>query len=771
MDIIELLESFFKKNNQAVSISGLYKALKVKDSDKDAFLDALFELEKAGKIIYQDNMYIKVPCNSDLYHGKLQISNKGNFYLSINKSSRINIKNFRQYRLKKDDTIYVVKRESKRTETYKKYFEGDIVRVVTRESLPKDNYLAKGIIKKEYLSGKYYIQVENKKYYIKSKNMRSAYPGDLVSIHLGTKGSLDEVKVLNIIKRKNDTHIFKCIEHEGVKKWLPLGTTYFEISSIPEEEYESGSLVLAALKLKEGKYYLDIKEKVTSRYNEATINSATENNFSLEFDKQIIKEAENIIFLNPKPDFSERRDLRNLVTVTIDSLHAKDLDDAISLEEKKGVYYLYVSIADVSSYVPFESSLFNEAIKRGTSVYPLDAVIPMFPQKVSNEICSLNPHTDKLALTCMMKIDGNGNVIDFEIFNSIINSNYKMSYDSVNNLLSGKEYDYDYLPFYQLLFRMQRLSNIIQNKRIENGSLFLQTSEYGFNMDELGNFMSLEENEKGPAQSIIENFMIMANKTIADYAYYLELPFVYRNHEPPTNMGLDKLKSNLKYEKVVMNRLNSITNPNILKKVLVSILANTTKEEATFISEIVLKSMTRAYYDNKSIGHYGLGLDRYATFTSPIRRGPDLLNHYALNAILNYDKEGKVVLETLQKKLPKLCEHLTERQIAAENVEKETSYTALKELSNTSLVGRLSQVIQNCAFIKLEDSVMGLIHTNNRYAISLKRQCLIDKKEKKTYNIDDTIILRICSEKNIASFIPLEIEEQEKKIIKRRDEI
>ena len=771
MNVIELLEIFFKKNNQAISISNLYKILKIQDSDKDAFLDALFELEKAGKIIFQDDMYVKVPYDSNLYRGKLQISNKGNFYISINKSSRINIKNFRQYRLKKDDTIYVVKRESKRTETYKKYFEGDIIRVVTRESMPKDNYLAKGIVKKEYLSGKYYIQVENKKYYIKSKNMRSAYPGDLVTIYLGSKDSLDEVKILNIIERKNDTHIFKCIEYKGVKKWLPLGTTYFEISSIPEEKYESGSLVLASLKHKEGKYYLDIKEKVVSRYNEATINSATENKFSLEFDKQIIKEAENIIFLNPKPDYSKRRDLRNLVTVTIDSLHAKDLDDAISLEEKDGLYYLYVSIADVSFYVPFESSLFDEAIKRGTSIYPLDAVIPMFPQKISNDICSLNPHTDKLALTCMMKIDINGNVLDFEIFNSIINSNYKMSYDNVNNLLSGKEYDYDYLPFYQLLFRMQRLSNIIQNKRIENGSLFLQTSEYGFNMDEFGNLMSLEENEKGPAQSIIENFMIIANKTVADYAYYLELPFVYRNHEPPTNMGLDKLKSNLKHEKVVINRLHSITNPNILKKVLVSILANTTKEEATFISEIVLKSMTRAYYDNKSIGHYGLGLDRYATFTSPIRRAPDLLNHYALNAILNYDKEKEAVLETLQKKLPKLCEHLTERQIAAENVEEETSYTILKELSNTSLVGRLSQVIQNCAFIKLEDSVMRLIHTSDRYAISLKRQCLIDKKEKKTYNIDDTIILRICSEKNIASFIPLEIEEQEKILIKRRDEI
>ncbi len=771
MGIIELLENFFRKNNWAISISNLYKILKIQDSDKDDFLDALFELEKAGKIIYQDNMYVKVSCESNLYQGKLQLSNKGNFYININKSNRINIKNFRQYKLKKDDTIYVVKRKSKKTETHKQYFEGDIIRVVKRESLPNDNYLAKGIVKKEYLSGKYYIQVENKKYYINSKNMKSAYPGDLVTIHLGNKNSLDEVTILNIIKRKNDTHIFKCVEYKGVKEWLPLGTTYFEISSIPEEKYESGSLVFASLKYKEGKYYLDIKEKVESRYNEATINSATENNFSLDFDKQIIKEVENIILLNRKFDYSKRRDLRSLVTVTIDSVHAKDLDDAISLEEKDGFYYLYVSIADVSSYVPFESSLFNEAMKRGTSVYPLDTVIPMFPQQISNDICSLNPHTDKLALTCMMKIDVNGNVLDFEIFSSIINSNYKMSYDSVNNLLLGKEYNYDYLPFYQLIFRMQKLSNIIQNKRIENGSLFLQTSEYDFNMDELGNFMSLEENEKGPAQSIIENFMIIANKTVADYAYYLELPFVYRNHEPPTNMGLDKLKSNLKYEKILINRLNSITNPNVLKKVLVGILTNTTKEEAAFISEIVLKSMTRAYYDNKSIGHYGLGLDRYATFTSPIRRAPDLLNHYALNAILNYDKDGEVVLEALQKKLPKLCPYLTERQIAAENVEKETSYIMLKELSNTSLVGRLSQVIQNCAFVKLEDSVMGLIHTSDRYAINLKRQCLIDKKEKRIYNIDDTIILRICSDKNIASFIPLEIEEQEKILIKRRDEI
>ena len=769
MKAIELIENFFKKNNQAVSISNLYKILKIQDSNKDDFLDALFELEKKGKIIYQDNMFIKVPCNSNLYHGKLQISNKGNFYISINKSSRINIKNFRQYKLKKDDIIYVVKRESRKTETYKKYFEGDIIRVVTRESMQKDSYLAKGIVKKEYLSEKYYIQIENKKYYINSKNMKSAYPGDLVTIHLGNKDSLDEVKVLNIIKRKNDTHIFKCIEYKGVKRWLPLGTTYFEISSIPEEKYESGSLVLASLKLKEGKYYLDIKEQVVSNYNEETINSATENGFSLEFDKNIIKELDNIKFQTSSVD---RRDLRNLMTITIDSIHAKDLDDAISLEEKGGFYYLYVSIADVSSYVPFESLLFNEAIKRGTSVYPIDSVIPMFPQKISNEICSLNPYEDKNALTCMMQIDVKGNVLNFEIFNSIIKSDYKMSYDKVNNILLGKEYDYNYLPFYQMLFSMQKLSNIIQNNRIENGALFLQTSELNFNVDEFSNPISIEENEKGPAQSMIENFMIIANKTVADYAYYLDLPFVYRNHEQLTNIEIDKLKSNLKREKILINKLHSLSNPNILKKVLVNILSNISKEEATYVSEIVLKSMTRAYYDSKSIGHYGLGLDRYATFTSPIRRAPDLLNHYVLNAIINYDEESEVILNILRKKLPKICDHLTERQIAAETVEKETSYVMLKELSNISVSGKLSQVIKNCAFIKIEDSVMGLIHANDRYLIDLKKQCLIDKRENITYNIDDIISLKICSEKNIGSFIPLEIESKKSKnLIKRRDEI
>ena len=364
------------------------------------------------------------------------------------------------------------------------------------------------------------------------------------------------------------------------------------------------------------------------------------------------------------------------------------------------------------------------------------------------------------------------NVLNFEIFNSIIKSDYKMSYDKVNNILLGKEYDYNYLPFYQMLFSMQKLSNIIQNNRIENGALFLQTSELNFNVDEFSNPISIEENEKGPAQSMIENFMIIANKTVADYAYYLDLPFVYRNHEQLTNIEIDKLKSNLKREKILINKLHSLSNPNILKKVLVNILSNISKEEATYVSEIVLKSMTRAYYDSKSIGHYGLGLDRYATFTSPIRRAPDLLNHYVLNAIINYDEESEVILNILRKKLPKICDHLTERQIAAETVEKETSYVMLKELSNISVSGKLSQVIKNCAFIKIEDSVMGLIHANDRYLIDLKKQCLIDKRENITYNIDDIISLKICSEKNIGSFIPLEIESKKSKnLIKRRDEI
>ena len=771
MNIIELIENYFRKNNQATSINSLYKALKISDDDKDLFLDALYELEKDGKIIFQNNMYFKVPYNSDLYHGKLKISNKGNFYISIDNNHRINIKNYRQYKLKKDDIIYVVKKENKNSKKHKEYIEGDIIRVVTKEGFQKDKYLAKGKIKKEYLSGKYYIQIKNERYYIKSQNMQSAYPGDLVTILLDNKNSTRDVRVLDIIERKSKNHIFKCVQYNGIKKWIPLGTAYFEINSIPKDEYTEGTLVLASIRKKDDKYYLDIKEQIKSIYSEATINSATENNFDLEFDKNLIDNIENIIILNNNLDFGKRRDLRNLMTVTIDSTNAKDLDDAISLEEKNGYYYLYVSIADVSNYVPFDSTIFNEAIKRGTSVYPLDMVIPMFHPKISNGLCSLNAHKDKFALTCMMKIDKNGNVLDFEIFNSIINSDYKMSYDCVNNLLLGKDYDYDYFPFYQMLFRMQKLSNIIQNKRIENGSLFLQTNEICFNTDEFCNPISLHENEKGPAQSMIENFMIIANKTVADYAYYLDLPFVYRNHEPPTIMGLEKLKSTLKNEKLLIHKLNSMTNPNALKKVLVKILSTTSKEEATYISEIVLKSMTRAYYDSKSIGHYGLGLDRYATFTSPIRRGPDLLNHYSLNAIINYNEEGQIILDSLRKRLPVLSQHLTERQIAAENVEKETSYAILTELSNTSIVGNLTQVIKNCAFVRLDGGIMGLIYTNDRYKINLKKDYLIDTKDNIVYNIGDTISLKICNEKNICSFIPLEIENEEnKKLVKRRDE-
>lgn len=752
LNIKKLIRDYFEKNNQAISTTTLYKTLNLPPSNEDIFLDSLYELEQEGKIIYYHNQYIKVPSTSTLYQGKLNISNKGNYYLNID-NNRIIIPNSSKYSLKVGDIIYVVKKEKTISSNYKKYIEGDIIRVVQREKISIDNFLIKATLRKEYATGKYFIESSTKKIYIKNKNINSAYPGDLVTISFSD--DIDNIRVINIIKRKNPYHIFKCVEHNEVKKWIPLGTTYFDIESSPSIEYSQGSLVLAEIIIKNNQYYLNIQKEIKSEYNEVIINSALENNFSLEFNPNSIIEMKKNLSINKQ---IKRKDLRNLPTITIDSNHAKDLDDAISLEEKNGFYYLYIHIADVSYYIPYGSLLFNESIKKGTSIYPLDSVIPMLPPELSNDICSLNPNIDKLTLTCMVKLDNSGNILDFDIFNSIIKSDYRMTYNEVNDLLLGKDYNYEYLPYYQLLFSMQKLSNIIQNKRIENGSLFLQTSEYALNLDEFSCPISIEENEKGPAQQIIENFMITANKVIADYSYYLDLPFVYRNHEPPSSINLNKLKGEFKKEKIILNKLNSIKNPNLLKKLLVNILTNMTKEEAAYVSEIILKSMTRAYYSDKNIGHYGLGLERYATFTSPIRRGADLLNHYALNAIINYSVQSEEILNHLRKELSKICEHLTEREIASENVERETNFIALKELANNNLKGKLLQVIQKCAFIKIEDSVIGIIHSNNRYVIDFKNERLIDTDDNTIYHIGDNLLLKISNTKNIGSFLSLDIE-------------
>jgi VacB/RNase II family 3'-5' exoribonuclease len=415
---------------------------------------------------------------------------------------------------------------------HNKYHEGNIVRVVKQVNEEEHNgiSLIKGTLERDYDSNKLFLRKDNHKYFVTTGKTASAYPFDVVTILINSVTK--EIEVKDIIKRKHDKHVFECIEKNGVKKWSPVGTEYFEIEEKPRERDQIGQRVLASLTKVDDKYTINIEKEINAKtkIEKVVVSSLLEHGFNTSFSTRALNEAEKVAI---SKDNFPRRDLRNLETFTIDSYHAKDLDDAISLTREKDNFILYVSIADVSFYVRPGMQLFEEALTKTTSIYPANTVSPMLPTILSNNACSLNPNEDKYALTLKVILDSMGNTKDFEILPSIIRSNLKMSYEKVDNLLLGKDKPLEYLPHYKTLINMYHLANLLQNKRLEKGMLGLEGIDINFDIDDLGNPLSINERFKGPASMMIENFMLLANQTVADFAYYLGIPFVYRNHEGP----------------------------------------------------------------------------------------------------------------------------------------------------------------------------------------------------------------------------------------------
>ncbi len=478
----------------------------------------------------------------------------------------------------------------------------------------------------------------------------------------------------------------------------------------------------------------------------------------------------------PAEEIKKRKDLRLLPTFTIDSEDAKDLDDAVSIEKVGSNYKLYVSIADVSYYVRPSMALFKEAIELGTSVYPPGLVYPMLPQKLSNEVCSLNPNEDRLTKTCEILLDKEGNVLDYQIYNSVINSNYKMSYQKVNKLLEGKEIVEEYLPYYHNLIEMYQLSNLLQNKRLNQGFLCLESEDIKIKIDSSGNPIQIEENDKGPAQLLIENFMVLTNTCVSEYAYWLDIPFVYRNHEPPEAQKARQLESNLSVLHQKIKRISNIQEPKMLQKVLLSLIEGTTKEEAKYISDIFLKSFSKAYYSNMNKGHYGLALDFYGTFTSPIRRASDLLNHLFMEEIIN-PNEKIDNLESIKENLELICSHISLQEENAEHVEADINAKLLYQLGlqykDKTLDGKIVFLTDSMMYIKTEQQIPGFILLNKKYKYDFVKKEVRDCKNGFTYHIGNSIPIRLEREQKNGSILAFHIDksklEQEKQLIKRRD--
>lgn len=432
----------------------------------------------------------------------------------------------------------------------------------------------------------------------------------------------------------------------------------------------------------------------------------------VDFSSKIMKQVENVSNEVSKADMAGRLDLRDWQTVTIDGEDAKDLDDAITLVKEGELYKLGVHIADVSNYVQENSALDVEALKRGTSVYLVDRVIPMLPHKLSNGICSLNAGENRLALSCIMMIDAKGNVVDHTIAETVIRVDRRMSYTSVKKILEEhdeterREYE-ELVPMFEL---MQELAAILRKKRMKRGSIDFDFPETKIILDEKGRPVEIKPYDRNVATKIIEDFMLIANETVAQDYFWQELPFVYRTHENPDAEKIKKLGTFINNFGYTIHIGQDEVHPKELQKLLMKI--DGTPEEA-LISRLTLRSMKQAKYTTINTGHFGLATNYYCHFTSPIRRYPDLQIHRIIKDNLRGRMNtGKI--DHYEKILPEVAKHSSEMERRADEAERETDKLKkveyMEERIGQVFEGVISGVTEWGFYVELPNTIEGLVH-------------------------------------------------------------
>ncbi len=434
----------------------------------------------------------------------------------------------------------------------------------------------------------------------------------------------------------------------------------------------------------------------------------------VEFSEKIMNQVEHVANEVSEADMAGRRDLRDLQMVTIDGEDAKDLDDAVSLTMDGAYYQLGVHIADVTNYVQENSALDWEARERGTSVYLVDRVIPMLPHKLSNGICSLNAGENRLALSCLMTIDQKGEVVSHELVESVIKVDRRMSYTSVKKILEehdeAERREYEALvPMFEL---MRELAEILRKKRRKRGSIDFDFPETKILLDQEGHPIDIKPYDRNVATKIIEDFMLIANETVAEHFYWLELPFVYRTHDTPDPEKIAKLGTFIRNFGYLLKSQQEEIHPKELQKLLAK--AEDTPEEA-LISRLTLRSMKQAKYTVDCTGHFGLACQYYCHFTSPIRRYPDLQIHRIIKEQLRGKLNEKRIAH-YQEILPEVTKHSSDMERRADEAERETDKLKkaeyMEERIGSIYEGVISSITSWGVYVELPNTVEGMIHVS-----------------------------------------------------------
>ena len=469
-----------------------------------------------------------------------------------------------------------------------------------------------------------------------------------------------------------------------------------------------------------------------------------------EFPEEVMKEVESVPAQVDEKDKKGRRDMRDIQMVTIDGEDAKDLDDAISIEKlENGMYRLGVHIADVTHYVKEKSPLDKEAYERGTSIYLVDRVIPMLPHKLSNGICSLNAHVDRLALTCMMDIDQNGNVRNHEIVETLINIDERMTYTNVKKILldHDEELQTRYKDFIPMFKTMEELADILRKKRFKRGAIDFDFPETKVILDKEGTPLELKPYDRNVATRIIEEFMLICNETIAEDYFWQEKPFVFRSHEDPDPekvLALTEFINNFGYN---MKGSSTKVHPKDMQKIIEDIEG---KPEESIISHLLLRSMKQARYTAECNGHFGLAAKYYCHFTSPIRRYPDLQIHRIIKYNLHHELKGKKEAKLIDR-MPEVAKQCSLRERRADEAERETiklkKAEYMEQYIGKMFEGAITGTTSWGCYVELPNTVEGLVHVNEMaddyYIYDEEGHRFIGERTKQIYRLGDKVFVQV----------------------------
>lgn len=622
------------------------------------------------------------------------------------------------------------------------------------------------------------LEGQEEEIYISKENSYNALNGDTVAIKIISEKEADkkaEGKIVKIVRHEKDTVVGTFQKNRNFGFVVPddknFGTDIFISKSHWGKARNNHKVLVKIIKYPEkGKNAEGEIIEILGGVNEAGVDMLSlikQYELPYKFPEEVVSEAKAFGNKINEKNLEGRRDLRQDIIFTIDGEDAKDLDDAIHVEKlTNGNYRLDVHIADVSNYVREKTELDKEAYLRGTSIYMLGRVIPMLPRELSNGICSLNAGEDRFTLSCSMEITPKAKVVSSDIYKAVIRVTERMSYTDVQKILDRsdekilKRYE-KYISHFDL---MAELANILKDKRRENGYLNLDIPESKIILDENGVAIDVKKYETYFANEIIEQFMLIANETVAERFYWLQAPFIYRNHEAP---DLDKVKDlnktlyNFGY-KIKISK-EEIIYPNEFAKILDEVKG---KEEEKVVSNIILRTLRVAKYEAENKGHFGIASKYYCHFTSPIRRYPDLFIHRIISKYLetNY-MVNDFWVKKYEKRAEKRAENCSERERVATKVEREAEDIKKAEFMENKIGeeydGIVSSVTNFGIFVELDNTVEGLIRyekLGNEYFIyNEETRQAIGENSGKVYKIGDKVKIRVAYANKLMRQIDFEI--------------